>query len=304
MDGICTQHSEPSPEREFVFTEADFKKISRMIYVRAGIFLSPAKREMVYSRLSRRLRVLGIACFAEYLDVLDQGNEAEWNFFVGALTTHLTAFFREPHHFPIMVDHVAERARSGKVLLWSCAASTGEEPYSMAMAVAEYFDSMTPPVTILATDVDVGVLDMAREGVYPLERVHNLPEKMLKKFFLKGGGDHRGFVRVKPELREWIRFQQLNLLNPVWPMRECRYDAIFCRNVIIYFDRTNQQRVLERCRRHLKADGLFFAGHSENLHYASEVFQACGRTVYRPRVAASPFAVSSRPTALAGECAS
>lgn len=150
----------------------------------------------------------------------------------------------------------------------------------MAMAVAEYFDSMNPPVRILATDVDNGVLDMAREGVYPLERVQNLPEKTLRRFFLKGSGDHFGLVRVKPELQQLINFRQLNLLSPVWPVKE-RFDAIFCRNVMIYFDRTSQRKVLERCHRHLKPHGLFFAGHSEHLHYAAEVFQPCGKTVYR-----------------------
>lgn len=266
--------------REFEFTETDFRRVTRLIYERAGIVLSASKQEMVYSRLARRLRALGISSFADYLNLLEQGDGAEWNLFVGSLTTHLTAFYREPHHFPIMVEHVAEQARCGRVLLWSCAASTGEEPYSMAMAVAEYFDSMNPPVRILATDVDNGVLDMAREGVYPLERVQNLPEKTLRRFFLKGSGDHFGLVRVKPELQQLINFRQLNLLSPVWPVKE-RFDAIFCRNVMIYFDRTSQRKVLERCHRHLKPHGLFFAGHSEHLHYAAEVFQPCGKTVYR-----------------------
>ena len=276
-----------SDKREFAFTLADFRQICRLIYERAGIRLSESKTSMVYSRLSRRLRALGLATFSEYLQLLEQGVEAEWNIFVGSLTTHLTAFYREPHHFPIMVEHVAARARNGKTLLWSCATSTGEEPYTMAIAVAEHFGSFNPPVRILATDVDTGVLKMASEGVYPLERVRELPEKTVKKYFLKGNGEHAGFVRVRPELQQMIRFHQLNLLSPVWPMKE-RYDAIFCRNVMIYFDRPTQQKVLNKCLRHLKPDGLFFTGHSENLNYAADLFQSCGNTVYRPRVLSPP----------------
>ncbi len=276
-----------SDKHEFRFTLADFRQICRLIYERAGIRLSESKTSMVYSRLSRRLRVLGLATFAEYLQLLEQGVETEWNIFVGSLTTHLTAFYREPHHFPIMVEHVAARARNGKALLWSCATSTGEEPYTMAIAVAEHFGSFNPPVRILATDVDTGVLKMASEGVYPLERVRDLPEKTVKKYFLKGNGEHAGFVRVRPELQQMIRFHQLNLLSPVWPMKE-RYDAIFCRNVMIYFDRPTQQKVLNKCLRHLKPDGLFFTGHSENLNYAADLFQSCGNTVYRPRVLSPP----------------
>lgn len=276
-----------SDKHEFRFTLADFRQICRLIYERAGIRLSESKTSMVYSRLSRRLRALGLATFAEYLQLLEQGVEAEWNIFIGSLTTHLTAFYREPHHFPIMVEHVAARARNGKTLLWSCATSTGEEPYTMAIAVAEHFGSFNPPVRILATDVDTGVLKMASEGVYPLERVRDLPEKTVKKYFLKGNGEHAGFVRVRPELQQMIRFHQLNLLSPVWPMKE-RYDAIFCRNVMIYFDRPTQQKVLNKCLRHLKPDGLFFTGHSENLNYAADLFQSCGNTVYRPRVLSPP----------------
>ncbi|SJZ50195.1 MCP methyltransferase, CheR-type [Trichlorobacter thiogenes] len=272
-----------SDTHEFKFTLADFRQICRLIYERAGIRLSDTKTSMVYSRLSRRLRALGLASFAEYLQLLEQGNEAEWTIFVGSLTTHLTSFYRESHHFPIMVEHVAARARGGKALLWSCATSTGEEPYTMAIAVAEHFESFHPPVRILATDVDTGVLEMASEGVYPFDRVRDLPEKTVKKYFLKGSGEHTGFVRIRPELQQMIRFQQLNLLSPVWPMKE-QYDAIFCRNVMIYFDRPTQQKVLNKCLRHLKPDGLFFTGHSENLNYAADLFQSCGNTVYRPRV--------------------
>jgi chemotaxis protein methyltransferase CheR len=286
-------------DREFGFTSADFRKISRLIHERAGISLSAAKTEMVYNRLSRRLRVLGLSSFVEYIDLLEQGDSAEWSEFVGTLTTHLTSFFREQHHFPILDSHMAKcSARGKKVLLWSCAASTGEEPYSMAISAAEHFDSLHPPVSILATDVDKGVLEMARAGIYPIERVSQLPSKVLKRYFLWGSGPNGGCVKVRPELQQMITYMPLNLLNPVWPIEQ-RFDAVFCRNVMIYFDRPIQERVLAHCLRHMKPDGLFFAGHSENLYHVAHLVEPCGNTVYRPRV--SQQAGESAPSAPA-EC--
>jgi len=266
--------------REFAFTAADFRQISKLIFERAGISLSAYQAEMVYNRLSRRLRVLGLSSFAAYLELLTQGDQQEWNAFVSALTTHMTSFFREQHHFPILADHLAKRHSHGTVRLWSCAASTGEEPYSMAITAAETFDTLTPPVTILATDVDSRVLAEAEEGIYPADRVSHLPARVLKRYFEWGSGKNRGSVRIRPELRRLITFQKLNLIDRVWPFAQ-PFDAIFCRNVMIYFDRLTQREVLSRSRSHLKPDGLYFAGHSENLSYAEELFSPCGQTVYR-----------------------
>lgn len=267
---------------EYEYTARDFNRIRRLIYQRAGICLSGQKSEMVYNRLVKRLRKFGMTCFDDYLNMLEQGNEQEWDVFVGLLTTHLTSFFRESYHFPILVEHVSRQTRKGKVLLWSCAASTGEEPYTMAIALAEHFESPAAvPVKILATDVDSGVLDVARTGVYPVDRITHLPDHIIRKYFLRGEGKFSGYAKVRPEIQEMICFNQLNLLSDSWPMKE-KFDAIFCRNVMIYFDRQTQEKVLSKCQRHLKPDGLFFAGHSENLHYASALFQPCGKTVYRP----------------------
>jgi chemotaxis protein methyltransferase CheR len=268
---------------EFHFSQDNFARISRLIYERAGICLSLNKQEMVYNRLSHRLRALGLNCFSDYLDILIQGDSEEWNNFIGALTTHLTSFFRENYHFPILARHMAERSVNGKVFLWSCAASTGEEAYSMAITAAEQFNTMFPPVSILATDVDKGVLETARKGVYPLERVLELPEGIVQRYFLRGCGMSDGFAKVRPELQQMITYMPLNLLDTVWPMKES-FDAIFCRNVMIYFDRHTQGRVLAHCTRYLKPDGLFFAGHSENLHHAADILASCGKTVYRPHV--------------------
>lgn len=268
-------------QHEFRFTSDDFKRISSLMYQRAGVCLPPRKAEMVYGRLSRRLRALGLNTFAEYLELLTNGDGAEWGPFIGALTTHLTAFFREEHHFPILAEHAAKKASGGRVKLWSCAASTGEEAYSQAITMAEKFNTLYPPVDILATDVDPGVLETARLGVYPIERVESLSDQIVRRYFLRGSGNHKGFVRVRPELQQMITFMPLNLLAPVWPLTT-HFDAIFCRNVMIYFDIPTQKRVLQHSLRYLKEDGLFFAGHSENLNHVANLYDACGNTVYRP----------------------
>jgi chemotaxis protein methyltransferase CheR len=273
---------------EFSFTGDDFKRISSLIYQRAGICLPPGKAEMVYNRLSRRLRALGLTSFSSYLTLLTGNGSTEWDHFIGALTTHLTAFFREEHHFPILAAHAARKAGSGRVRLWSCAASTGEEPYSMAISMADQFGTLYPPVEIMATDVDSGVLETARRGVYPIESLKTVSSRILKRYFLRGDGNNKGFVKVRPEVQQMITFGPLNLLAPIWPL-STRYDAIFCRNVLIYFDKPTQKRVLHHCQRYLAPDGLFFAGHSENLAHVADLLDPCGKTVYRPRQSQSEY---------------
>lgn len=269
-------------QREFIFTPNDFKNISSLMYQRAGVCLPPNKSEMVYNRLSRRLRNLRLNSFSAYLEYLTSSDSQEWGPFIGALTTHLTAFFREEHHFPILAEHAGKRAFAGRVKLWSCAASTGEEPYSMAIAVMEQFGTMYPPVDIIATDVDPGVLEKAKLGVYSDEQIASLSDRLVRRYFLRGGGDNKGFVKVRHELQQMVTFGALNLLAPAWPAT-VQFDAIFCRNVIIYFDRPTQKRVLKQCQRYLAPDGLFFAGHSENLNHVADLFEPCGKTVYRQR---------------------
>lgn len=267
---------------EFAFTRDDFSRISRMIHQHAGICLPLSKMDMAYNRLSRRLRELGLKSFSDYLNLLERNAVEEWQHFIGALTTHLTSFFRENYHFPILAGHMQQQAAHGRVMLWSCAASTGEEPYSMAITAAETFGTLTPPVSILATDVDTGVLQKAAEGVYPMERVRDLPDTLVKRYFLRGSGANQGQVRIRPELQQLITFRPFNLLTTQWSQVD-RYDAIFCRNVLIYFDRPTVEKVLMRCQQRLKPDGLFFAGHSENLNHAADLFNSCGSMVYRRR---------------------
>lgn len=266
-------------DREFLFTEKDFEQVRKLIYAHAGISLNPSKQDMVYSRLARRLRATGIDNFKDYLALLESNDEVEWEAFVNSLTTNLTSFFREPHHFPLLAEHALKHKGRGNLELWCSAASTGEEPYSMAMTMVDAFGSFTPPVKILATDLDTNVLAKAEAGVYPMERIEKLSPDVVKRFFLKGSGSQEGYVRVRPELRAMITFRQLNLLSPDWPVRG-PLDAIFCRNVMIYFDKETQLKILERFAPLLQPDGLLFAGHSESFHNASHIFRLRGKTVY------------------------
>ncbi len=264
---------------EFGFSDRDFEQVRRMIYDHAGISLSPAKREMVYSRLSRRLRERGLENFQDYLALLESNDAAEWEAFTNSLTTNLTAFFREPHHFPLLAEHMQKHCNGRNGMLWCSAASTGEEPYSMAMTLVELYNTWTPPVRILATDLDTGVLAKAEAAVYADERIEKLSPERVKRFFLRGSGANAGYVRVRPELRNLVTFRQLNLLDAVWPMRG-PFDAIFCRNVMIYFDKQTQLKVLEKFVPLLRADGVLFAGHSESFHNAGHLFRLRGKTVY------------------------
>lgn len=266
-------------DREFVFTTKDFEQVRKLIYDHAGISLNPSKQDMVYSRLARRLRATGIKNFKDYLALLESNNETEWEAFVNSLTTNLTSFFREPHHFPLLAEHALKQKGKHPISLWCSAASTGEEPYTMAMTVVDAFNTFTPPVTIVATDLDTNVLAKAEAGVYPVERVEKLSDSLVKRFFLKGTGAQAGFVRVRPELRAMITFRQLNLLSDEWHIRG-PLDAIFCRNVMIYFDKPTQLKILERFAPLLQPDGLLFAGHSESFHNAGHVFSLRGKTVY------------------------
>ncbi len=269
-------------DREFHFTDQDFEQIRQLIYEHAGISLSPIKRDMVYSRIARRLRATGLRSFSDYLDRLNSSGE-EWQNFVNSLTTNLTSFFREAHHFPVLAEHAVRQRSYGRspVLLWSSACSTGEEPYSMAMTLIDAFGSWRPPVKILATDLDTNVVKVAEAGIYPEERVARMPEKDVKRFFLRGKGNQKGFVRVRPELRALISFRSLNLLDVKWPIKG-PFDGIFCRNVMIYFDKPTQYKILARFRPLMRDDGLLYVGHSESLAHAADLFRLQGKTVYHP----------------------
>lgn len=273
-------NSEPAGHtREFHLTTQDFQRVRKLIYEHAGIALSESKLELVYSRLSRRLRATGAKTFAEYLTILEAGNSKELEAFTNSLTTNLTSFFREPHHFTMLADHLRALPDKRPIALWSCASSTGEEPYTMAMTVVDALGSFASQVTIVATDLDTQVLETAKAGIYPEGHVSKLAPDIVKRFFEKGAGVPAGHVRVRQELRNMISFRQVNLLHNNWPLR-APLDAIFCRNVMIYFDKPTQLQILKKFAPLLRSDGLLFAGHSESFHHAEEYFRLRSRTVY------------------------
>jgi chemotaxis protein methyltransferase CheR len=267
-----------APRREFPFSNRDFEEVRKMIYDHAGIALNDAKEDMVYSRLARRLRATGKRTFPEYLALIRSGDEAEWEAFVNSLTTNLTDFFREAHHFHILKDFLKNR-RDRPITIWSSASSTGEEPYSIAMTACDVLGA-NAPVQILASDLDTNVLKKAEEGTYSIERISKLSAEQQRLYFLKGTGENAGMARAKPGLRAMLKCFRLNLLDAVWSIRQ-PVDAIFCRNVMIYFDKPTQYTILKRMKPLLKPDGLLFVGHSEALYHATDLFKLRGQTVYQ-----------------------
>ncbi len=268
--------------RAFVFDQCDFRRVCRMIHARAGIHLGAHKRDMVYSRLARLLRARGLERFSDYLDLVeaDAGNEAQD--FVNALTTNLTSFFREDHHFDALATQLLQSRRDGRtLLLWCCAASTGEEPWSLAITACEAFGTLAPPVRILATDTDTGVLQVAAQGIYPLERIGAIDMQRKRRYFQRGSGPNAGQCRVRAELQALVEFRPLNLLDADYGLPIAAHSAVFCRNVMIYFDKPTQYRVLQRIAPLLAPEGRLYAGHSESFNHALDLVVPCGRTIYR-----------------------
>jgi len=269
-------------QREFEFVDRDFRRVCSLIHTHAGIALADSKRDMVYSRLSRRLRALGLETFGDYLNWLEREGSDEWQSFVNALTTNLTSFFREEHHFEHLRQLLPKlRQGSAKLRIWCSAASTGEEPYSIAITACEAFGSLTPPVEIIATDIDTAVLATAQRGVYPLERIERLSQERRRAYFQRGTGSNDGMVRINPALQALISFSSLNLLDERYPISG-PFAAIFCRNVMIYFDKPTQREILARMKPMLEPCGLLYAGHSESFFHAADLFRNLGRTIYAP----------------------
>ena len=265
--------------REFNFTDQDFQRIRKLIYERAGIALGEHKQELVYSRLARRLRATGRKSFAEYLDLLQRSDAAEWEPFINSLTTNLTSFFREPHHFPLLAEHLRKHVSGRPLTLWCSACSTGEEAYSMAMTAVEALGGYEHAVHIVASDLDTKVLQTAREGRYRVDAVNKLPAQQVERFFIHSTDKQSGYMQVKPELQKMIDFRCVNLLDAGWPIH-APLDAIFCRNVMIYFDKATQLAILGKFAPLLRSDGLLFAGHSESFYHAAAIFKLRGQTVY------------------------
>ncbi|MGH8290253.1 MAG: CheR family methyltransferase [Steroidobacteraceae bacterium] len=270
--------------REFTFGEEDFQALRALVKSLTGIHLSEQKRELVYGRLTRRLRALQLRSFGEYREQL-KGDVQEIAELCNAITTNLTSFFREPHHFQYLREHVlaplgVERRRTRRLRIWSAGCSTGEEPYSIAMTVLETLpDAAGWDVRILATDLDSEVLARARRGVYPPERIGNLSPERLQRFFIERqdtGGVHR---QIAPEVAALVTFKQLNLIHAL-PMRG-PLDAIFCRNVVIYFDRETQRQLFARIARLQRPGDLLFLGHSESLFKVCDSYALIGKTIHR-----------------------
>ena len=264
--------------KEFTWTDADFVKVQTLIYQRAGICLHDGKHAMVYSRLSRRLRETGYKSFRDYLNWLENNNESEWQEFVNALTTNLTSFFREQHHFKILNDYLKISKPKEKWRMWCSAASTGEEPYSIIMTAIQALGTHSN-FSLTSSDIDSKVLATASRGVYRFDDLKNLSDDQLQYFFLRGKGLNDGLVRIKPEFVSMINFMVINLARDDWPFRE-PFDIVFCRNVMIYFDGVTQRKVLERIHRVMPPGGLLFVGHAENFSESRDLFALKGKTVY------------------------
>jgi len=267
----------PLRDREFQFTEADFERVRNLLYKNSGIALSPSKHDMVYSRLARRLRACGDQTFAQYLKRLEQ-DHSEWETFINSLTTNLTSFFREAHHFEILATQLKQLSEKRLIRIWCCASSTGEEPYSLAITACDAFASLTPPVEIVASDIDTSVLAQAEKGIYRRDRLDRVQPGHLSRYFIPSPGND-GSYTVRAELQQLISFRRINLLSPGWPLQGT-FDAIFCRNVMIYFDRPTQYGILKRFTPLLRQDGRLYAGHSESFMHAADLLRSIGRTVY------------------------
>jgi chemotaxis protein methyltransferase CheR len=256
----------------------DFERARRLIHEIAGITMGPTKKTMVANRLSRRLRETGYPCFDSYLDAVEAEDSAEREAFTNALTTNLTSFFREAHHFPILVEHLRRAAHKEPFTIWSAACSTGEEPYSIAMALLEA--GLPRTFRIIASDIDTAALERAQAGVYPATRAATVGLDRLHRFFQRGEGPYEGLARVRPEVRALVEFRSVNLHDTAYPIPG-PLDAIFCRNAMIYFARPEQLAVLQRFAPLIAGRGLLFAGHSENFHYvAGGLLRTRGHTVY------------------------
>ncbi len=258
----------------------DFGRAAGMLHRKTGIVLGTHKRDMVQRRLEVCASKLGLPDASAYLDMLERDTQSpQWECFVNAFTINHTAFFRESHHFDMLARYVS--GRNSPVSVWSCACSTGEEAYSIAMTLCQARTRDRDDVSVLATDIDTQAISHAQQGIYSSDRTASIPSAYLASYFLRGRGRHAGSVRVKPSLQAMIAFDRLNLLSPQWP--DQTFDAIFCRNTMIYFDKPTQSRIIERFAERLKPEGLLFAGHSENFTYLTKSFCLLGKTVYRVR---------------------
>ncbi|MFT6264756.1 MAG: chemotaxis protein methyltransferase CheR [Oleiphilaceae bacterium] len=270
-------------QREFMMTDADFKIISDLAYEFTGIVLGPQKRDMVYGRLARRLRDLGLTRVSDYINAVKSDQNEEVSKFINAITTNLTSFYREQHHFDFITKSLIPELKktnlgTKKIRAWSAGCSTGEEPYSIAITFKESMDLQGWDLKILATDLDSKVLNKGQQGIYDIDRIESIKSSYKQKWFLKDQ-NHPDIVKVKPEIQELIKFKRLNLLEK-WPMKG-PFDFIFCRNVVIYFNAETQAVLFDRYAEMLKDGGYLIIGHSESLDRTNNRFRSIGKTIYK-----------------------
>ncbi|GLX76823.1 chemotaxis protein methyltransferase 3 [Thalassotalea insulae] len=273
-------------ERPFRLTDKEFNFVCQFVYDTAGIVLNASKREMVYRRLTRVIKERKLASFSQYCQLLKQNPEQEKHYFINAITTNLTSFFREKHHFDYLLSIelpqlLKRNKQQQRIRIWSSATSTGEEAYSIAAIVYESCKQSLSSwdIKILATDIDGNVLAKGKAGIYDEKRIEDVPSVYLKPYFIKGTGENAHKVKVAQCLRNLLTFKELNLLHQ-WPMKG-PFDIIFCRNVIIYFDKKTQIELFERFYEMLAPGGLLILGHSENLGHYQQYFKNVGRTIFR-----------------------
>jgi chemotaxis protein methyltransferase CheR len=274
------------PQREFAFSDTDFREVTRFAYEHAGIALSDSKRNLVYSRLSRRLRTLGLTSFREYRDYL-AANNAELQNFVNAISTNLTKFFRESHHFDHFRAHVAApfgqaglKMGGQRFRVWSAGCSTGEEPYTIAMVLRREIRNIERhDVRVLATDIDTEVISKAELGEYPVSSKENIPAVYREYLESSARRSAAQSFTMAEKIRSLIAFRHLNLMEP-WPFSGL-FDAIFCRNVMIYFDNPTKKKLVERFTQQIKPGGWLYIGHSESLIGTHPGLKLVGRTIYR-----------------------
>ena len=286
-DEMVRRDERAVPPGQVAITDREFNELRQFIHAHTGIALSDHKRALVCSRLGKRLRAHGFKQYADYYQLLAENDpeEVELGEMINAITTNKTDFFREPHHFKFLADELfpALRARTGerRLRLWSAASSSGEEPYSLAITAFESFPDINNwDLKILATDIDTNMLARGENGVYNADHAARIPEPLRKRYLLRGQGELGGRFMIKPELQSIVRFRRLNLMDNPWPMRGL-FDVIFCRNVIIYFDKATQRTLIDRLAHQLKPGGYLMLGHSESLHGISTRFEFINHSIYR-----------------------
>lgn len=271
-------------------SEREFQRFAALVYENAGIKLPPAKKIMLEARLQKRLKALGIGSFEKYGDYVmsPEGHDSELVHMIDVVTTNKTDFFREPAHFDYMVKTALPKIMQARnesfhepLRVWSAGCSSGEEPYTLAMVLSEYAQKNSGlRFTILASDICTKILATAKSAIYPEERVDTIPLDLKKKYLLKSKNKELSLVRINPQLRSFVSFRRINFMDEDFGIAE-RMDMIFCRNVVIYFDKPTQQSLMRKFHRQLKPGGYLFIGHSETLSGLDVDFKAVASTVYR-----------------------